>query len=193
MSTHEPADTRPVLVIGVGNEALRDEGVGIHVARALLERDLPPHVRVVEGGTGGWGLVGHLEGVWRLVLVDAMAVGRPPGTVVAVRPEEIRRVRPADRTSLHRTSVFDLLELARALGLEPPETCIVGVEPAEVTWGLELSPALQQALPGAVEAVLQAISYQATAISHTPGATGLPQAWQRNGRADRHDRGSPDG
>lgn len=158
MIAHEGTGASPTLVIGVGNEALRDEGIGIHVVRALLDRDVPPHVRVIDGGTGGWGLVGRLEGVRRLVLVDAMAMGRAPGTVVAVRPEELKRARPADRTSLHGTSVFDALELAAALGLEPPETWIVGVEPAVVTWGLELSPELQQALPRAVQAVLQAIS-----------------------------------
>jgi len=161
-----------VLVIGVGNEALRDAGIGIHVARALQGRALPPQVGVLVAGTGGWGLLGWLEGVRRLVLVDAMAMGRPPGTVVTVRPEELRRLRPPDRTSLHGTGVLDVLEVAAALGLEPPETYIVGVQPAEVSWGLELSAGLQQALPAAVEAVLSAVGCELSADSQATKGRG---------------------
>ena len=164
MSAYEAAEAAPTLVIGVGNEALGDEGVGIHVVRALLEQGLPPHVRIVEGGTGGWGLLGHLEGVRRLVLVDAMAMGRPPGTVVALRPEEVRRLSPPDRTSLHGTSLLDVLELAATLELQPPEVCIVGIQPAYVGWGLELSPTVRRAVHEAVEAVLRAIRYPPQAI-----------------------------
>ncbi len=142
------------LVLGVGNEALRDEGIGIHVARALATAKLPPQVRVQEGGTDGWGLLGRLEGVERLVVVDAMAMGRLPGTVAAVRPGELRSLAEADHRSLHGTSLLEVLDLARALGLAPKETYIVGVEPAEVAWGLELSAPLQRALPAAVEMTL---------------------------------------
>lgn len=151
--------TDRVLIVGVGNEALRDEGIGLHAARTLAERDLPPGVEVLEGGTGGFTLLGRFIGVRRLVLVDAMAMGRPPGTVVTVRPEEIRGLAPPDRSSLHGTGLLDVLELATALGLRPPEVLIVGVQPAEVAWGLELSPTLQQALPQVIEAVLWAASH----------------------------------
>ncbi|MDI7274642.1 MAG: hydrogenase maturation protease [Anaerolineae bacterium] len=145
-----------VLVLGVGNEALQDEGVGIHVARALAEENLPPNVRVLEGGTAGWALLGSLEGAGRLVLVDAMAMGRAAGTVVTVRPEEIRRIPPAERTSLHAVAITDVLELAEALDLAPAEVLVVGIQPARVAPGLGLSPELQRALPRAVEAVLEA-------------------------------------
>jgi hydrogenase maturation protease len=159
MDTLLPARHR-VLVIGLGNEALGDDGIGVHVARVLASRPLPPHVQVREGGTAGYALVGWLEGVQRLVLVDAMAMGRPPGTVVAVSPDGLRRLAPADRSSLHGTSPLDALELAAALGLDPPETYIVGIQPAQVAWGLGLSPPLQQALPEAVEAVVRVIAHE---------------------------------
>lgn len=176
---------RSTLVIGVGNEALKDEGIGIHAARALAALDLPPSVRVLEGGTEGYSLVGRLEGVQRLVLVDAMAMDRPPGTVVTVRREQLRRRGQPDRSSLHGTGVLDALELAAALGLEPPEVYIVGVQPAEVTWGLELSPVLQQAMPRVVGEIVAAIGYQ-------PSAAGdQPDSWSRtatSGFPARQDR-----
>ena len=152
----ELSEPRPVLVVGVGNEALRDEGVGIHAVRALSEQELPAGVSVLDGGTSGFGLLGRLEGVWRLVLVDAMAMGRPAGTVVTVRPEELQSLAPAGRASLHDTGLLEVLDLAGALGLRPREVYIVGVQPAEVTWGLELSPTLQAALPRVVQAALAA-------------------------------------
>ncbi len=157
-----------VLVLGLGNDALGDDGVGIHAIRALAGQALPAHVRTLEGGTAGWGIVGYLEGVDRLVLIDAMDMGRPPGTVVTVRPDELRRRHLPDRASLHGTSVLDALELAATLGLEPREVRIVGVQPAEIAWGFELSPALRRALPGVVQAALQAALSQPP----NPGATG---------------------
>ncbi len=152
----EGGDPTPsTLVVGVGNEALRDEGVGIHAVRALSREHLPPHVRLLDGGTGGLSLVARLEGVRRLVLVDAMDMGRRPGTIVTVRPEEIRRLHAADRLSLHGTGVLDVLELAGALGLLPPEVYVVGVQPAEVACGLELSPAVARVLPEVLGAALK--------------------------------------
>lgn len=149
-------DAAPVLVIGVGNEALGDEGVGVRVARALAGRDLPKGVRVLEGGTEGWALLGRLEGVRRLVLVDAMAMGRRPGTVVTVRLDQVRRAAPPERTSLHGVAILDVLELASALGISPPEVYLVGIQPARVAPGFGLSPEVERALPGAVEAAWKA-------------------------------------
>ena len=144
------------LILGVGNEALRDEGIGVHVARALAPRDLPEGVQVRDGGTLGYALLGELEGVERLVLVDAMEMHLSPATIVSARLEELRCLTPPDRTSLHGTGLFDALELARALGLLPGDVRIVGVQPAEIGWGFELSPALKRALPAVLDAVLAA-------------------------------------
>lgn len=149
-------DAPDVLVLGVGNEALGDEGVGIHVVRALAAAGPLPGARVVEGGTAGWALLGWLEGVRRLVLVDAMAMGCPPGTVVTVRLEQVRRAAPPERTSLHGVAILDVLELASALGISPPEVYLVGVQPARISPGSELSPEVGRALPRAIEAARKA-------------------------------------
>lgn len=165
-----------VLIVGVGNEALMDDGIGIHAARALVQLDLP-QVRILEGGTDGLALLGRFEGVRRLVLIDAMAMGRPAGTIVTVRPEQLRSLAPADRMSLHGTGLLDVLELAEALALRPPEVNIVGVQPAQVTWGFELSPLLQQALPDVVEAALHA------SLGRAPEVAGEPHGAPRSPRA----------
>lgn len=150
----EAGSAAHTLILGVGNEALRDEGAGVLAARALAAQGVPAGVRVLAGGTLGYALVGELEGVRRLVLIDAMEMRCAPGTVFTVRRQELRRLSPPGRTSLHGTGVLDALDLAEALGLLPEEVWIVGVQPAEVTCGFGLSPAVQQALPAVVDAAL---------------------------------------
>ena len=145
-----------VLIAGLGNEALRDEGIGIHVLRALAGRPLPPHIRSWEGATDGLALLGRLEGVRRLVLVDAMDMRRPAGALAVTPWEQLQRRRPAERTSLHGIGILDALELASTLELLPAEALIVGVQPGEIAPGLDLSPALARALPAAVQATLNA-------------------------------------
>ncbi|MCL6430447.1 MAG: hydrogenase maturation protease [Anaerolineae bacterium] len=177
-----------VLVLGVGNEALGDEGVGVRVARALARRDLPKGVRVLEGGTEGWALLGRLEGVRRLVLVDAMAMGRPPGTVVAVRLDQVRRAAPPERTSLHGVAILDVLELAAALGLGPREVYLVGVQPGHVAPGFGLSAEVGRALPRAVEAAWKAAVRDGSGEGPVEAGRGRTRSGQVRARSRKGER-----
>lgn len=172
------------LILGVGNEALRDEGAGVHAARALAAQGLPAGVRVLAGGTLGYALVGELEGVRRLVLIDAMEMRCAPGTVVTVRRQELRRLFASGRTSLHGTGVLDALDLAEALGLLPEEVWIVGVQPGEVTCGFGLSPAVQQALPAVLDAALAVAlaPHGQSAQERSSGLSPLPQREREQAR-----------
>ena len=78
-----------MLVVGVGNVLLRDEGVGVWVARALKTRPLPEGVEVVDLGTSCESLLALTDGVEKLVIVDAMMAGLEPGTVLRLRPEDL--------------------------------------------------------------------------------------------------------
>jgi len=150
-----------VLVIGVGNVLLRDDGVGVHVVEALgrlAERDpaaLPPGTRLLEGGTRGMDLLHRLEGATALVLVDAVDLGQAPGTVSVLRGDRIapaiRRARPS-----RGGGVEELLATARLLGLLPREVALVGIQAAEVDAGTTLSRTVSAALPAAVEATRSA-------------------------------------
>ncbi len=159
----------PTLIVGVGNEVLQDEGVGVHVVRALERCGLPEHIGLVNGATDGLALLGRFDGVQRLVLVDAMDMRCAPGTIITVRPDEVRRLHAMERMSLHGMGLLDALDVAAALGLLPPEVYIVGVQPAVVAWGLELSEAVREALPKVVEAVLSvALGAQGTRKELSP-------------------------
>lgn len=145
------APTR-TLVLGVGNDGLCDEGVGVRAARALAAEGLDEGIRVVDGGTGGFTLLGYLEGVQRLVIIDCIHAGLEPGSLRLMGLDECWRSTAEIDRSAHGMTLLDALEAARGLGILPPEVIIVGVEPARVAPGLELTPRVRAALPAVVDA-----------------------------------------
>jgi hydrogenase maturation protease len=137
-------------VLGIGNILLRDEGVGCHVVHAL-ERMSLPNVRVIDGGTCA-DAVQLPEDVDKLVIVDAVKGGGMPGQVYRFHLSDVT-LEQKPFLSLHDMSLLDslvLTELVRNVG----ETVIIGVEPRELDWGLELSPELQGRMPRIIDAVL---------------------------------------
>lgn len=148
---------RPVLVLGLGNLLQGDDGVGCRAIEVLQQYALPETVEAIDGGTPGVGLIHLLEGRSRAILIDAAEMGRPPGTVVRFRPEEVTLTGAAERFSLHRSAVSDALALAQALHLPLPEIVFFGVQPARVVWDAALSPAVAAALPGLVASILREI------------------------------------
>ena len=127
-------------IIGVGNVLLSDEGVGVHAARALLRRPLPPNICVLDGGTEGLGLMDAICGLHRLVVIDCIHGGREPGTVFCFDwdPTTAGPGRLGSGSSAHQTNLTDVLQRV-ALVCEPPRTTVVGMEPASLEMGLELS------------------------------------------------------
>jgi len=148
---------RPILVLGLGNILLRDEGIGVRVVQALERLKLPPDVEVVDGATAGFALIDVLAHRRKVIVVDALAAdpGAPgqPGTVLRLNGDDLA---PAGRTplSLHEIGFVEALAAARQMGLAPAEVVVIGVRPQVVDWGLELSPALAAGLPRVVAAVL---------------------------------------
>jgi hydrogenase maturation protease len=96
------------LVLGLGNIIMGDEGVGVHVVRALEKLQLPPGVECLDGGTGGFILLEPLQNADRIILIDAAADGNPPGTVTRAMPR-FSRDYPSTLTA-HDIGVKDLLD-----------------------------------------------------------------------------------
>jgi hydrogenase maturation protease len=143
------------LVVGLGNPLRGDDGIGVRVVQALMERPLPAGVEVVDGGTQGLGLVSLLEDRRRVIVVDAANVGRTPGEFVRFTPEEAKLLGGDQRLSIHEAGLRDALLLAQVLGVLPDEVVILGVQPANMDWDQDLSPAVLAALPRLVAAVLE--------------------------------------
>lgn len=138
------------LVMGVGNTLLQDDGIGIHVTRALRDSVLPHHaIRIIDGGTIGLALLPEVEESEILVIVDATELGAPPGTVRVFVNEEIDRFLNGKRPSVHEVAVVDLLAAAGIRGRRPRHCALVGIQPSSTDWGLEPTPDVQAAVPEA--------------------------------------------
>lgn len=154
-SAESKSDSPRVVVIGVGNLLLKDEGVGIHVVKALQEIGLPPDVKLIDGGTSP-DLIAYTKAGDKLIIIDAARAGGAPGTIYRFRPEDLAP-ETGTLTSAHELGVKQDLELMSLLGNEPAEIIIIGVEPDEIDSGLELSAVLQKRLPEIVKIVLKEI------------------------------------
>ena len=142
------------LILGMGNLLLCDEGVGVHVARALAQRDLPPDVAVVEAGTAFLDVLPDIEKADRILLIDAMEGGGAPGSVYRMPFDQC--LHPEMLASLHG---FDLSRVLFMAGSDrAPEVTVFGVEPARIEWGTELSPVIRKVLPAVEEAILNELS-----------------------------------
>lgn len=139
-----------ILVLGVGNLLLRDEGLGIHAVRALESRfDVSPNVRVLDGGTVGVGLLDAILECDHLIVCDVARMNAPVGTVSRLSGEALAACF-AEKQSAHDWGLCEILLQARLLGHEPA-TVVIAVEPADMeAWDLELSPVLAEVLPGVV-------------------------------------------
>jgi len=128
-----------ILVLGIGNLIMTDDGVGVRVAQRLRDEfRFPPGVTVMDGGTLGLDLLPRLEGVERLLIVDALETGGPPGTVQRLEGEELP-VALRTKLSPHQMGLQDLLAVAELQGCCPREMVLWGVQPACIEMGLDLS------------------------------------------------------
>ena len=146
------AATAPTVVLGVGNELYRDDGVGVVVARELAATELPQGVTVVEGRVGGLDLLFDMEGASRVIIVDAVDMSQPPGTVLVFQPNEVNTINLETVASVHQIGLGHVLELGQLLGLTE-HIHIVGIQPEEVAAGFALTQTVAGAVPEALQAV----------------------------------------
>jgi hydrogenase maturation protease len=143
-----------LLVLGLGNVLLQDDGLGVTAVTQLIDRyDRPDGVRVVDGGTLGLSLLPAVEESDRLILVDAIQAGGAPGDFVRLTGDDVGPA-VASRLSPHQVGVADLLEGARWLDRYPSSVVLLGLVPQSIDLGIGLSPAVQQQVPALVERVV---------------------------------------
>ncbi len=150
-----PTPTRKIktVVLGVGNLLLSDEGVGVHVVKKLSEMTLPAEVEVVEGGVEGLGLINVVIGADRLIVIDAVKGGGPPGSIYRFEPDDLTAPTDEYKMSVHEIGVLEVIRLSGLLG-RTPRTSIFGVEPKSIEMGMELSPEIRTKVPKVIELVL---------------------------------------
>lgn len=136
-----------IVVLGIGNVLLTDEGVGVHALARVRAQDEREELIVVDGGTLGLALLEFVASADGLIVIDAARLDRVPGTVDCFRDEAMDRLLCSRLRTVHELGLKDLLDMARAGGELPPRRALIAVEPAVVEWGTALSPAVQGALP----------------------------------------------
>lgn len=150
-----------ILIVGVGNILHGDDGFGVEVARRLAEREMPPGVTVAETGIGGMHLVHELmAGFDALIVIDAVDHGRPPGTVLVITPEVLDvTLLPVEQrhdlmADMHLATPELALMVAKAVGVLPERTMMVGCQPFEIeTLGIGLTDEMTTAVDVAVREV----------------------------------------
>lgn len=154
MPAGAPPPIPPFIVLGLGNLLLQDDGVGLSLLEALrsIPSKLSDQVELVDGGTQGISLLGRIEGRRGLLILDAIRLGDPPGTLHVFEGEDLPSVLPPSATSGHEGNCGDLMRAAMLLGSLPPQIALVGLEPEVVRTGMGLSPQVNAAVPAAAGA-----------------------------------------
>jgi hydrogenase maturation protease len=150
-----------ILVAGVGDVFLRDDGFGVEVVRHLPGQDMPPGVRVIDVGVRGVRLAYELlDGCDLLVIVDSAARGESPGTVSVVEAD-LARDHAAGRAPVidaHELTPHEVFAPLRRLVVRPDRTLLVACEPADLSVGMGLSERVRDAVPRAVRTVAELVA-----------------------------------
>lgn len=131
-----------ILIVGIGNLLLRDEGVGVHVVNRLQEIGLPAGVEAVDGGTDSYNLVEVFSKSSNLIIVDAMQAGGEPGTIYRAWLEDLELKPEENAVSLHQMHFIEAVSMVKMLG-HHPRVLVFGIEPKDMTWGLDLTPEVE--------------------------------------------------
>jgi hydrogenase maturation protease len=160
MSTED--QLRSILVAGVGNAWLHDDGFGGEVARRLEQRELPPAVTVMDAGTGGLDLAYEvMRGYDGLVILDVSKQGGEPGTLYVMEPDEDEiegGIEDGETINPHAMDPQTVLRFVKSIGAWPGRVVVIACEPArveEMGWGLsdEVSGAVERAVELVVETI----------------------------------------
>ena len=142
-----------IVILGIGNLLLSDEGVGVHVANKLMEMDLPEGVSVVEGGTDGFRLLNIITEADRLIVIDSVMTGAAPGSIYKFNIEEVKNCPSGFKTSVHQIGILEVINMSGLIG-KTPHTTVIGIEPQSLEMGMELSPEINDKIPRIIEIVL---------------------------------------
>lgn len=152
-----------ILILGIGNTLMGDEGIGVHVVRAVEEKELPANVECLDGGTGSFLLLEPMQNADKVVLIDATIDGSKPGTVRRIEPKFAADY-PTTLTA-HDIGLKDLLDVLYLLGKAPDVTLYaVSIAPLQdVATGL--SPELQAIVPDVARLVQNEVGASSTAYA----------------------------
>ena len=165
----------PVLVLGLGNILLQDEGVGVAVIERLQRRyRVPDEVELLDGGTSGMSLLEDMRKREYVIVVDAVRTGKPPGTEVVLTGDEV----PAflcNKVSPHQLALSDVLANLTLMNESPHHVTVIGMEPLSLDTHLGLSDLVASRLQALTDRVIEHIEAAGYAVEQLK-----PEAWNDN-------------
>ena len=145
---------KSVLVLGIGNLVMADDGVGVLVAQQLQQRyRFPDNVEIMDGGTLGLDLLPKLENITNLIMIDAVETGKQPGTCVRLYGEELP-IALETKVSPHQMGLKDLLAVSELMGHSPAEMVLIGVQPGSIDMEIGLTTEVEAQLETLISNVL---------------------------------------
>ena len=145
--------TKKVLVMGVGNTLLQDDGIGVHVTESLKASYSTQDLDILDGGTIGLSLLPEIEDADAVIIIDASEIGERPGSMRIFRNAEIDQQLSGKKRTVHEVAVSDQFSAAAIRGRCPAERALIAIQPGSTDLGLEMTADVQAAIPGACEAV----------------------------------------
>ena len=156
-------DRKPIIIIGIGNILMHDEGIGVCTVERLAQMALPDYLEVLDGGTSGCNLVDHVADREAVIVIDAADSGDAPGTITWCAAAELVAAVETP-LSLHEFGLLETLKMAQALGCAPRQTLVLGVQPELLSLGLGLSDTVQGVIPRLIEIALAEAARIAAAL-----------------------------
>lgn len=157
-----------VLVLGIGNLVMGDDGVGVMVAQQLQQGyRFPDNVEIMDGGTLGLDLLPKLENITNLIMIDAVETGQRAGTCVRLCGQELP-VALETKLSPHQMGLKDLLAVSELMGHSPKEMVLIGVQPGSIEMEIGLTAEVGAQLETLVSNVLAELAYWG--ITATPAS-----------------------
>lgn len=145
-----------IMVMGVGNILLSDEGLGIRFLDEMAKKRTPENVELLEGGTAGLELVYLIQEVDFLIIIDAINAKAEPGALFRFQPGDLKVFPEKYEVSFHQIGIIEVLTMAKVLG-QAPQTLIFGIQPKSLEWGMDISPEIQALFPRLVDFILNEI------------------------------------
>lgn len=136
---------------------MKDEGVGVRCVEYLRSRDLDERIKLVDGATLGFDLLEEIKGFEKVVIVDAIDMGKKPGYIANFDAKHILSLPSSKKFSLHEIDLVDVIQVGKRIGYNFNNVRIVGIQPGEVSWGDSLSEIVKEKLPALAERVLKEI------------------------------------
>lgn len=144
-----------VLILGIGNTLLSDEGIGVQLVNRMQQQiGKIAGVEYLDGGTLSFTLAEPIARADGLIVADAARMGEKPGTLQVFHNQQMDSYLKGNRASVHEVSLGDLIDIARLSDTLPDQRCLVGIEPENLDWGETLSEAVEPAMEKGISEIV---------------------------------------